>query len=68
MEAELLLSACTEYVRNLYWNTKPFNGGRWLMVSVTSGEVMEDVKNLVDLREGLVTTYALHKCKIHIIP
>lgn len=50
MEAELLLSACTEYVRNLYWNTKPFNGGRWLMVSVTSVEILEDVKKLIDLR------------------
>lgn len=50
MEAELLLSTCTEYVRNLYWNTKPFNGGRWLMVSVTSVEILEDVKKLIDLR------------------
>mgnify|MGYP001237740760 CR=1 FL=1 len=50
MEAELLLSACTEYVRNLYWNTKPFNGGRWLMICVTSAEILEDVKSLIDLR------------------
>lgn len=50
MEAELLLSACSEYVRNLYWNTKPFNGGRWLMIAVTSAEILEDVKKLINLR------------------
>lgn len=50
MEAELLLSSCTEYVHNLYWNTKLFNGGRWLMVSVTSAEILEDVKKLIALR------------------
>lgn len=49
-EAELLLTTCTEYVQNLYWNTKLFNGGRWLMVSVTSEEILEDVKKLIDLR------------------
>lgn len=50
MEAEFLLSACTEYLRKLYWNTKPFNGGRWLMIALTSAEVLEDVKKLIDLR------------------
>lgn len=50
MEAELILSACSEYVRNLYWNTKPFNGGRWLMIAVTSADILEDVKNLIGLR------------------
>lgn len=50
MEAELLLSACTEYVRELYWNTKPYNGGRWLMICVTSLEILEDVKELIALR------------------
>lgn len=50
MEAELLLSGCTEAVRSLYWNTKPFNGGRWLMIPVTSPEILEDVKQLIALR------------------
>lgn len=50
MEAELLLSACTEYVRELYWSTKPYNGGRWLMICVTSPEILEDVKELIALR------------------
>lgn len=50
MEAELVLSGCTEAVRNLYWNTKSFNGGRWLMIPVTSPQSLEDVKQLIALR------------------
>ena len=50
MEAELLLSACTDYLRELYWNAKPYNGGRWLMIAVTSAEILEDVKTLISLR------------------
>lgn len=50
MEAELLLSSCTDYLRELYQNTKPFNGGRWLMINVTEPEILEDVKSLISLR------------------
>lgn len=50
MEAELLLSTCTEYLNKLYWQTRPFNGGRWLMIDVTSQEILEDVKRLIALR------------------
>ena len=49
-EAELLLAACTDHVRELYWNCKPFNGSRWLMIDVTSTEILEDVKSLIGLR------------------
>lgn len=50
MEAELLLLSCSETVRKLYWNTKPFNGSRWLMIPVTAPEILEDAKRLIDLR------------------
>lgn len=50
MEAELLLPVCTEYVRELYWKTGVFNGGRWLMICVASPEILEDVKRLIALR------------------
>lgn len=50
MEAELLLTVCTEYLRTLYWQTKPFNGARWMMVEVTTPEILEDVKRLISLR------------------
>jgi hypothetical protein len=50
MEVELILTTCSEYLNKLYWQTKPFNGGRWLMIDVTSEEILEDVKNLIALR------------------
>lgn len=49
-EAELLLTACTNYVQDLYWNASPFNGGRWLMIEVRSPEILDDVKTLIALR------------------
>lgn len=50
MEAELLLSACTDYLQELYRNAQPFNGGRWLMIEVRSPEILVDVKRLIALR------------------
>lgn len=50
MEAEVLLGTCTEYLQTLYWNTKPFQGGRWLMIEVSSSDILEDVKALIALR------------------
>ena len=49
-EAELLLPACSAYLRELYARTKSFNGARWLMISVTDAQVLEDVKKLIRLR------------------
>lgn len=50
MEAEFLLAGCTDYVRELYWNCSPMNGGRWLMIEVTSPEILSDVKSLIGTR------------------
>lgn len=50
MEAELLLSACTEYTQALYWRTNCCNGSRWLMIEVRTPEILEDVKTLIALR------------------
>lgn len=49
-EAELLLPSCTESVREIYQNAKPLNGARWLMIPVTSSQILEDVKQLIALR------------------
>ncbi len=49
-EAELLLTACSDYSQNLYWNAPPFNGSRWLMIEVTTPEILEDVKKLISTR------------------
>ncbi|WMC93910.1 DUF3788 domain-containing protein [Kineothrix sp. MB12-C1] len=50
MEADLLLVTCTDYLQELYQNTEPFNGGRWLMIRVASPEILCDVKALIALR------------------
>lgn len=50
VEAELLLNTCTDYVRELYSNVKPFNGARWLMIGVTNADVLADVKMLIGCR------------------
>ncbi len=49
-QAELTLGACTDYVQKLYWEVKPFNGARWLMIDVTAEDILEDVKKLIALR------------------
>lgn len=50
VEAELLLPACTEYTQNLYESVQPLNGSRWLMMVVTSEEILEDAKKLISKR------------------
>ena len=49
-EAELLLDGCTVYVKDLYYSTALFNGGRWLMIQVTDEQILEDVKQLIGTR------------------
>ena len=50
METELLMSSCTEYMQELYNNVNPKNGTRWLMINVTSNEILQDVKSLIRIR------------------
>ena len=49
-EAEGVLLTCTEYTRTLYQNTASSKMGRWLMVDLTSPEILEDIKALLALR------------------
>lgn len=49
-ETRTVLPACTEYVRELYQNTQPMNGGRWMMIEVSNQEILKDVKKLLQLR------------------
>ena len=49
-EAQLLLPSLTPYVQQLYRETFPFNGGRWLSVVVGNPEILEDTLALIDLR------------------
>lgn len=48
--AEIALASCTPQVQQLYASVAPFNGSRWLMIAVTSGEVLDDVKRLLNVR------------------
>ena len=48
--AEGILLTCTEATRTLYQNTASSKMGRWLMLDLTSLEVLEDVKALLALR------------------
>ena len=49
-KAELILTACTPYVRKLYAEAPPYNGSRWLMIEVTDSDILQDVKSLIDVR------------------
>ncbi|MCI8328184.1 MAG: DUF3788 domain-containing protein [Oscillibacter sp.] len=48
--AEAALLTCTEYVKELYRRTSSSKMGRWLMLDLTSPEVLEDVKALLAVR------------------
>lgn len=49
-ETEFAIESCSSYVRDLY-NKTPFScGGRWLMIEVKDGEVLEDVFKLIQIR------------------
>ena len=48
--AERVLVTCTEYTKVLYQNTASSKMGRWLMIDLTSPEILEDVKALLALR------------------
>ena len=49
-EADLLVPSCSDDTQELYSQTKLYMGGKWLMLNVTSEEVLEDVKRLIALR------------------
>lgn len=50
VEAEMLLEACTRYVKELYHNAGCLNGSRWLMIDVTDGDILTDVMELIGTR------------------
>ena len=54
-EAELLMPLCSGYTQKLYEQTVFSTGGRWLMMNVTDGKILEDAKNLIKIRVILNT-------------
>lgn len=49
-EAEAMLPVCDPYIQELYKKADVFNGSRWLMIDVTSEDILADVKRLIYLR------------------
>ena len=49
-ETERLLPGCTPYVQELYRSTSDSIGSKWLMLEVTSPEILEDVRQLICIR------------------
>ena len=49
-EADLLIPLCGEYVQGLYCKSKSSTGGKSPAIEVTSGDVLEDMKNLIAVR------------------
>ncbi len=52
MEAELMLPFCSEYLQQLYKDTKTGMGQKWLMIDVRDGAVLAEVKDLIAIRRG----------------
>ncbi len=52
-EAELALPSFTEYLQELYRETKTGMGQKWLMIHVTDSKVLEDVKKCIAIRRGI---------------
>ncbi len=50
LEVELILASCDPYIIEIYKQTKPFNGGRWLMIDVKTSEILNDLKELICIR------------------
>lgn len=55
-EAELLLPFLTEYVQQVFAQTKTGIGQKWLMIEVSNTAVLEDVKQLIALRRSTKET------------
>jgi AraC family transcriptional regulator len=51
-ETELMLPFCTEYLQQLYHETKTGMGQKWLMINVKNDAVPEDVKHCIAIRRG----------------
>lgn len=52
VETEFALPFFTEYIRELYHNSKVGMGQRWLMIAVTDHEILKDVIQCIALRNG----------------
>ena len=49
-EAELLIPMCSKYTQELFGKCETFQGGKYLGFEVRSEDVLQDMKNLIDIR------------------
>jgi hypothetical protein len=49
-ETELLMPSCTKYLQDLYSKTAFSCGGRWLMINVKDKKILNDIKDLIEIR------------------
>lgn len=49
-ETELLLSGLSREIQELYASANPVNGCRWLMIPLTSPQILSDIKKLIQIR------------------
>ncbi len=47
---EEYLETCTSAVQQLYRDTPLYNGGKWMVIDLTSAEILEDVQGLLRIR------------------
>lgn len=52
-ETELALPFFTEYLQRLYRETKSGMGQKWLMISVTDIDILDDVKKCIAIRRAI---------------
>jgi len=50
IDVELMLPLYDPYIQDLYKLTNSFNGGRWLMIDVTTPKILDDIKELIYIR------------------
>lgn len=53
VEAELMLFGCTAYTQKLWKKSAASPMGRWLMMEITTEEILEDAKKLIQLRRKI---------------
>lgn len=51
-DTEMMLPYCTEYLQQLYHETKTGMGQKWLMINVMDKAILKDVKLLIAIRRG----------------
>ena len=50
-ELDFIMESCCDKVRELYRNTKYFNGGKWLFIEVDQPSTLDDVLKLIEFRD-----------------